>query len=141
MRSVRVVVAGVAVLAVAALVFSLVVRGRPLPDQPVPIVWNREPCAHCRMLVGEPAFAAQLVTRTGDVLAFDDPGCLLHYLEDRQPDVHRMWFHDSTADRWLSPEEVGFVRGAQTPMNYGLAAVPVATPGAHTLDAARRRNP
>jgi copper chaperone NosL len=140
-RSVRVIVAGLAVLAVAALVFTLIVRGRPLPDQPVPIVWNREPCAHCRMLVGEPAFAAQLVTRGGDVLAFDDPGCLFHYLEEQRPDVHRMWFHDSTAERWLTPEEVGFVRGAQTPMNYGLAAVPVATPGALALDAARRRDP
>lgn len=141
MRSVRIVVAAVALVAVGVLLAALILRGRPLPDHPVPIVWNREPCAHCRMLVGEPAFAAQLVTRSGDVAAFDDPGCLFHYLDDKKPDVHRIWFHDSTADRWLSPEEVGFVHGAQTPMNYGLAAVPAATPGAFGLHDARRRLP
>lgn len=141
MRSVRLVVAAVAVLAVGALVAALVLRGRPLPDQPVPIVWNREPCAHCRMLVGEPAHAAQLVTKEGDVKVFDDPGCLLHYLDDHGSDVHRIWFHDSTADRWLAPEEVGFLSGAKTPMNYGLAAVPAATPGAIALDHARTRMP
>lgn len=141
MRSVRIVVAALAVVAVGTLVAALILRGRPLPDDPVSIVWNREPCAHCRMLVGEPAFAAQLVTTAGDVHVFDDPGCLLHYLEDRKPDVHRIWFHDSTADRWLAPEEVGFVRDANTPMNYGLAAVPAKTPGAVALEDARRRLP
>lgn len=138
MGSVRVIVASAALAAVGALVVSLVLRGRPLPIEPVPVVWNREPCAHCRMLVGEPEFAAQLVTRDGDVRVFDDPGCLFRYLDDEKPDIHRIWFRDSTADRWLSPEEVGFLRGAQTPMNYGLAAVPAATPGAMKLDDARR---
>ncbi|MBZ0235887.1 MAG: hypothetical protein K8M05_26395 [Deltaproteobacteria bacterium] len=141
MRKVRILVAVAAVAAVAGLVAALVLRGRPLPDGPVDLVWNREPCAHCRMLVGEPAYAAQLVTTSGDVLAFDDPGCLLHYVEDQRPDVHRIWFHDSTSDRWLSPEEVGFAPGAATPMDYGLAAVPAGTPGAISLDDARRRLP
>ena len=141
MRSVRVIVAVAAVAAVGVLIAALVLRGRPLPDEPVAIVWNREPCAHCHMLVGEPAFAAQLVTRAGDVVVFDDPGCLLRYLAEHKPEVHRIWFHDSTADRWLSPDDVGFVGGAPTPMNYGWAAVPAATPGAIALDDARRRLP
>jgi copper chaperone NosL len=140
-RKVRVLVALAAVTAVGALVAALIMRGRPLPSGPVEIVWNRAPCAHCRMLVGEPAFAAQLVTRSGDVMAFDDPGCLLRYLDDQHPDVHRIWFHDSTSDRWLSPEEVGFVPGAATPMNFGLAAVPAGSPGAVSLADARKRLP
>lgn len=137
----RKVVLVLALAAVAGLVVALVLRGRPLPDGPVPIVWNREPCAHCHMLVGEPAFAAEVVTTAGDVVVFDDPGCLVRYLEERKPDVHRIWFHDSTGDRWLSAAEVGFVPGAETPMNYGMRAVPAATPGAIALDDIRRRIP
>jgi hypothetical protein len=91
------------------------------------------------MLVGEPSYAAQLVTTAGDVANFDDPGCLLHYLDEHAPPVHRLWFHDSAADRWLPPADVGFVSGASTPMGYGLAAVPATTPGAISLDDARRR--
>jgi len=141
MRSTRVIVAVAAVSSVVAVIAALVLRGRPLPDGPVSVVWNREPCAHCRMLVGEPEFAAQLITKSGDVRVFDDPGCLLHYLDDEKPDVHRIWFHDSTSDRWLAPADVGFIRGAQTPMNYGFAAVPSTTSGAIALDDARRRLP
>jgi hypothetical protein len=50
-----------------------------------------------------------------------------------------MWFHDSTSERWLSGDEVGFVSGATTPMGYGLAAVPRSTPGAIDLERARRQ--
>jgi copper chaperone NosL len=138
---VRKVVLAAVLLAIAGLVAALVLRGRPVPDGPVAIVWNREPCAHCHMLVGEPAFAAEIVTTAGDVIVFDDPGCLVRYLEERKPEVHRIWFHDSTRDHWLSADEVGFVPGASTPMNYGLAAVPATTPGAIALETMRRRIP
>ena len=128
-----------ALAAVALLVVALIARGRPVPDGPAEVAWNRQPCAHCRMLVGEPPHAAQLVTRGGDVLFFDDPGCLVRYRQAHAPEVHRLWFHDSTSDRWLSAAEVGFVGGATTPMGYGLAAVPAQTPGAIGLDAASAR--
>src|SRR5262245_20768546 len=82
---------------VAVAVVALVLRGHPVPDGPVAVAWNQQPCAHCRMLVGEPRHAAELVTRDGDVEFFDDPGCLFHYLHEQTPDVHRLWFHDSTA--------------------------------------------
>ncbi len=136
----RVIAALAVVAALAGLIGALIVRGRPVPDGPVAVVWNHQACAHCRMSVGDPAYAAQLVTRDGDVAFFDDPGCLLHYLDDRAPEVHRVWFHDSTSDRWLSDAEVGFMTAtAGTPMGYGLAAVPAATPGAIDLGLARRR--
>jgi copper chaperone NosL len=138
---VRKVVLVLALAAVAGFVAAIVLRGHPVPDGPVDIVWNREPCAHCHMLVGEPAFAAEIVTTDGDVIVFDDPGCLVRYLEEHTPPVHRIWFHDSTRDHWLSAQEVGFVPGAATPMNYGLAAVPAATPGAIALEDMRRSIP
>ena len=46
-------------------------------SQPAPIAFDREPCAHCRMLISDPAFAAQLENADGEVASFDDPGCLL----------------------------------------------------------------
>lgn len=126
-------------VALAALVIAMVMRGRPVPDGPVEVVWNQQPCAHCRMLVGEPPHAAQLVTLDGDVLVFDDPGCLIHYLDDHSPAVHRLWFHDSTGPTWLAPDDVGFVPAERTPMGYGLAAVPRSAAGAISLPDARAR--
>jgi copper chaperone NosL len=131
----------VAVAAAGALVVALVAlavaRSGGVPDGPQPVVWNREPCGHCRMLVGEPGFAAQLITSDGTVVAFDDPGCLLRFLDERRPAVHRLWFHRHDGDGWLGPDEVAFRREAQTPMGYGLAAVERGAPGALDLEAAR----
>ncbi len=128
----------VAAALVAALIaiVTLAVRGDPPPDRPAPVVWNRESCAHCRMAVGEPRHAAQLVTRDGAVHNFDDPGCLLRYLSDHDPVIHRLWFHDAHADRWLGPDEVGFETGATTPMGWGLLAT-ARRPGLLDLAAAR----
>ena len=95
---------------------------RAIPDAPVAIAYDREACAHCHMLIGDPRYAVQLVTGTGDVLDFDDPGCALRYLAEARPAVHRLWFRDAGRDRWIAASEVRFARGADTPMGSGLAA-------------------
>jgi copper chaperone NosL len=109
------------------------------PEGPQPIVYDREPCAHCRMLISEPRFAAQLESQAGEVLSFDDPGCLLAELATRSSDVRALWFHHHREDRWLDGEHVGFLEVGQSPMGYGLAAVEVGTPGALSLAQARER--
>ena len=47
-------------------------RAQRLADGPEAIIWDRSACAHCRMLISEPAFAAQLQLGDGQVLDFDD---------------------------------------------------------------------
>jgi len=134
----RALVVGGAAAAVAALV-GVVARGGAAPDSPVPVAWNRQPCAHCRMLVGDPAYAAQLVTADGEVLHFDDPGCLLRFLDEQRPQVRQLWFHHLHDDRWLAGDRVGFVTGRSSPMGYGLGAVDAGAAGAITADEARAR--
>lgn len=132
--------AGIALLLALAGGIALLVRSsQQLPDDVQPIEWNKQACAHCQMLIGEPAHAAQLITTAGEVLAFDDPGCALQYLEDRAPAIHRLWFHHAHADRWLPASDVAFTTGGDTPMGFGLLAVDRGTPGAIALDAARHQ--
>lgn len=107
------------------------------PDGPQPIAWDREPCAHCRMLISDPAFAAQLHHADGAVESFDDPGCLLARIEAQQPRIHALWFHHLHEDRWLPGDGVAFVRGAKTPMDFGFGAVDPGTPGSLSIDAVR----
>lgn len=110
---------GLAVLGAAAFVLF---RLAAPPSGPVAVPWDRVACAHCRMLVSNAPFAGQLHTKAGEVLFFDDPGCLLLHRAERD-DPGAAFFHDSRAERWLSEERVGFVPGAETPMDYGFAAV------------------
>ncbi len=106
---------------------------------PQPIVYDREPCAHCRMLISEPRFAAQLETRDGEIQSFDDPGCLLSALETHSEGVAALWFHHVREDRWLDAAHVAFEAATRTPMGYGFGAVAAGTPGALSLDEARAR--
>ncbi len=108
-------------LAVAAFALA-VLRGQQPPQGPVELAWDRERCAHCRMLVSEPGFAAQLHTEAGDVHAFDDPGCLMLWSARHADPVTGIWFHHLDRDRWLAADEVVFVPAEPTPMGYGLGA-------------------
>lgn len=108
-------------------------------DGPRPIAYDREPCRHCRMLISEPRFAAQLQTRDGEIWSFDDPGCLLSALAAGSPEVRALWFHHLREDRWLAAEQVAFQETKPTPMGYGLGAVEAGTPGSLSLEQARAR--
>jgi copper chaperone NosL len=114
-----------AALGVAALAFLLWRAAAP-PTGPVEPAWDRVACAHCHMLLTDPAYAAQLHTPAGEVLFFDDPGCLLlHRAERGEPDAGA-WFHDSAGDGWLAEAETRFVPAPETPMAHGFAAVAAA---------------
>jgi copper chaperone NosL len=106
-------------------------------EGPQPIAYDREPCRHCRMLISEPRFAAQLETEDGEIWSFDDPGCLLSALAVESPRVRALWFHHLHEDRWLSGARVAFVETERTPMGYGLGAVEADTSGSLSLDQAR----
>ena len=127
---------GIAALAVGGFAW-LLLRAQELPSGPVPVAWDKTACAHCRMHVGEPGFAAQLQLRDGTVLNFDDPGCLVRWLDTRPrdatvDDVYAIYFHHQSEDRWLTRAEAGFVEAVPSPMGFGIAAVDAATPGAMT---------
>ena len=127
--------AGVALLIAFA---ALVYRAQRPVEGVVPIAWDQATCAHCRMHISAPPFAAQLHTSVGEVLNFDDPGCLLSWAEDHPHERPRqIWFRHHQEARWLSESEVSFAPAQETPMGFGLAAVEAGHPGALSLEAAQ----
>ena len=112
-------------------------RSEALPSGPVEVVWNHTQCAECRMSVSERPYAAQLQTKDGQVLNFDDAGCLFRYEVHNPAAVHAVYYHHVGEDRWLAEAETGFVASGPSPMGYDLGAVPAGTAGA--LSPARAR--
>jgi copper chaperone NosL len=94
-------------------------------DGPPQIVVDRTPCAHCGMLVSEPAFAAAYRRDGTDARIFDDIGCLLNAMKgEANPERLRFWFHDADSAEWIDSSEAVFVRSARlrTPMSSGIVA-------------------
>jgi copper chaperone NosL len=116
-----------------------VVRSQAPPDGPRPVVWDRQSCAECGMSVSDPRFACQLQTADGDVLDFDDPGCLFRHLSKESAPVRAIYFHAFGEDRWLARDEVGFVAVPNSPMGYDLAAVASGRADAIDFETARAR--
>lgn len=93
------------------------------PDGPVEVAWDRDVCAECRMHVGDPRFAAQLHASDGDVHVFDDPGCLVRFLERNDIDVHAVYYHHVQEERWVAARKASFIEVDHSPMGYGFGAV------------------
>ncbi len=96
---------------------------------PVPIEYGVVECDHCHMTVTDPPFAAELVTTTGKVHVFDDPGCLAAFVaEGTVPAtrVHSLWVNDflSPSDL-LRAEEASYLLTdrVRTPMNTQVVAL------------------
>jgi hypothetical protein len=130
----------VAVLVAAAGAFvGLLVRSQARPEGPVPIVYDKEACAHCHMQIGDPRLAAQAQLADGRVLDFDDPGCLITWLESSGEQPRAVWLRAFHEDRWLSRASAAFVEVGDTPMGFGLGAVERGTPGSFGWEEAAAR--
>lgn len=108
---------------IAALLFGCAVdlsKARPL-------AYDHVACDNCAMLVSDPRFAAQLVTRDGERYEFDDPACWFGFVADKHPSIGNAWFRDGTApdEVWLSWQQVAFVPTPGAPMDGGFMAVPI----------------
>lgn len=81
------------------------------------------------MTVTDPRYSAELVTRTGKVLVFDDIGCLATFLASGElapAGVHSAWAHDYVAPgEWARTSDLSFVHSDSfhTPMGSGLVAL------------------
>lgn len=88
------------------------------------IVYGRDICIECGMIISEPRFAAAY-EYDGTDRVFDDIGnMLLHGLRTGElTDTTRAWVHDYHSSAWIDASEAWFVESdILTPMGHGLAA-------------------
>ena len=118
------------------------------PEGMAPIVWDRDTCVRCKMVISDRRFAAQV--RGGPQNAafrFDDVGCAVFWMRDHAIDMPwlaeagtRFWVADAGSRpeqvRWLEPRAAQYVTRS-SPMGYNFAAV--AQPQAGSVDFATMR--
>ena len=95
---------------------------------PRPLEFGVETCTHCHMTLADPRFGAELVTRTGRVIPFDDPGCLATFLVTGaipRDEIRSIWVSDFLTHELLEATQAVFLRSdaIHSPMDYRLAAL------------------
>lgn len=111
------------VFAAAALLASAACGTRA--EGPPAIEVDRTACAHCGMLISEPAYAGAYRVEGGEAAVFDDIACLVNSARKAGvPDRARFWFHDVDNGEWIDGAAAVFVKSAalKTPMGGGIVA-------------------
>lgn len=97
--------------------------GRQGALQPPEIYYGQDTCAHCRMLISDPRFAAALLTIEGESRKYDDIGCLLDDYTHSGVKAAGIYVHDYNTGAWLDARVAVFVQSdIHTPMASGLVA-------------------
>jgi hypothetical protein len=105
------------VIALAGVVLALACG--PRLDQPAEPVWGKQACDHCMMLVSERRSAAQAVSVGGTRKFFDDPGCLVEWLESTGEIPMGVWVRAADDSGWVDAYLTRYTGGHRTPMDYG----------------------
>lgn len=111
------------------ILFALALMLSSCADGPREITIGAEECAHCRMIVSEERFAAQLRTEHGRTHVFDSIECMAEFIqEDGTTDtasVRGLWVTDFTQpENWVSAPEAHYLRSPElrSPMGINLSA-------------------
>jgi copper chaperone NosL len=95
---------------------------------PEQIHYGSEECAYCRMIISEPQYGSQLVTKHGLVYKFDSIECLAAYEmsgEVQADHVHSLWVPDFPAGpEWVPAQEAHYLHSEslRSPMGLSISA-------------------
>jgi len=102
--------------------------------RPEPIIIGKDQCVHCKMTIMDAKYAAEIITKKGKIVKFDDIQCMNNYMQTHQ-DVNK---NNSTilVSNYSKPEDLILAESAdfyqsekfQTPMGGQIVAVPGNTP-------------
>lgn len=91
--------------------------------EPQAIHEETDVCAICNMTVRDDQFAAQIITKDGQVFKFDDVGCMNEWKNENGTDqIGAAFVRDYHTKVWIPYEDAFYVYDAsfQTPMAYGV---------------------
>lgn len=113
---------------------------------PVDVKWDRTTCERCRMVLSDRQHSAQVRVPPQNgrtpVLAFDDFGCAIVWLEDkpwRDDPRTEIWVNDWRTGAWIDARKATYIPGQRTPMEYGLGAQRESHPDGLNFPQARER--
>jgi nitrous oxide reductase accessory protein NosL len=91
--------------------------------QALPIKVNRTNDPQCAMLLKSDRNAAEVAIPDGRTWFFDDPGCMVLWLEKKSfKDKAKLWVHTIDTERWVDAKKAHYGVTDHTAMHYGFGA-------------------
>jgi len=124
--------AGFALTPLAAALLSACKPRGNWPDGMKPIVWDRDICVRCSMVISDRRFAAEMTGGKDAVFKFDDIGCAMFWQRDKAKahawladPATRIWVADVSSKgeevSWLDARAARYVKRT-SPMGYDFGA-------------------
>lgn len=111
---------------------------------PIPVIWDRDICVRCNMVLSDRYHSAQVREFAGaedmsKVHVFDDLGCAVLWLEQQglAAGTYELWVNDYKTGEWIDARSAHYVTGNPTPMEYGVSASSEPTEGSLDFASAR----
>ncbi|BDY12422.1 hypothetical protein [Hydrogenimonas cancrithermarum] len=94
-------------------------NGKPVDFKPGSVT-----CPQCHMDLKSMIDSAELVRKNGEVVVFDDPGCMVLWMEAHHVDPShvRLWVYSRDMHRWIDATKAHYSQTDPTPMGYGFGA-------------------
>lgn len=98
-------------------------------QKPAEIHYGSDECRHCKMMITDNRFVAQIVTDKGKAIKFDAIECMAVYHQDYRKTLKgaRLWVSNyKKPGEWLSAATAQFVKSEviKSPMGESLLALP-----------------
>jgi len=91
--------------------------------RPLPIKLNATNDTQCKMLIKSERNAAEVIAPDGRTWFFDDPGCMVLWLQKRPfKEKARMWVHTIDTGKWIDATKAWYGIRDATEMHYGFGA-------------------
>ncbi|MDZ7716787.1 MAG: nitrous oxide reductase accessory protein NosL [Balneolaceae bacterium] len=98
-------------------------------QEPAEIHYGSDECAHCKMMITDEQFAAQIVTDKGKAIKFDAIECMAGYYQINKDELDGAMLYVTNYDEpgnWLNAKEAQYVKSevVNSPMGESLLAFP-----------------
>jgi nitrous oxide reductase accessory protein NosL len=115
---------------VAMIVISMAKEEQPvtiikgnIEQKALPIKLNFTNDTECKMLIRSEENAAQVVAPDGRTWFFDDPGCMVLWLEGKPfKKEAKLWVHSIDTHQWIDAKKAHYGITDHTAMHYGFGA-------------------
>ena len=99
-----------------------IVKGN-IEQKPLPLKLNFTNDTQCKMLIKTEENTAQVVAPDGRTWFFDDPGCMVLWLEGKPfKESAKLWVHTLDSKQWVDAKTASYGVAEHTAMHYGFGA-------------------